>query len=138
MSNEETVKSMYAAFGRGDIPTILEGLSDDVAWRIHVTLPEGFPYPEKAIGPAAVGAWFQGLGGSTDFLAFEPRWFVSSGDRVVSGGSWDARSKATGGRVASEWVHCWRFDADGKVLSFDDFLDGTALVAAHQPVAVPA
>ena len=30
--NLETVKQIYAASGRGDIPAILDTLADDVAW----------------------------------------------------------------------------------------------------------
>jgi len=30
--NLETVKRIYAAFGRGDIPAILDTLADNVAW----------------------------------------------------------------------------------------------------------
>ena len=32
MSNIETVKSIYEAFGRGDVPAILDKLADDVDW----------------------------------------------------------------------------------------------------------
>ena len=32
MSNLQTVQDIYAAFGRGDIPAILDELADDVRW----------------------------------------------------------------------------------------------------------
>jgi uncharacterized protein len=32
MSNIETVKGVYEAFGRGDIPAILEVIADDIEW----------------------------------------------------------------------------------------------------------
>jgi ketosteroid isomerase-like protein len=32
MSNVATVQSIYEAFGRGDIPAILDRISDDVIW----------------------------------------------------------------------------------------------------------
>ncbi len=30
--NVQLIQSLYAAFGRGDIPALLEGLSDSVEW----------------------------------------------------------------------------------------------------------
>ncbi len=35
MSNEQTVQDLYAAFGRGDLPAILDKLSDDVVWELE-------------------------------------------------------------------------------------------------------
>ena len=32
----ETVQTLYAAFGRGDIPTLLSHLSEEVDWRLNV------------------------------------------------------------------------------------------------------
>lgn len=32
MSNVDTVKEMYAAFGRGDIPAILDKLDENEEW----------------------------------------------------------------------------------------------------------
>ncbi|MEX0682231.1 MAG: hypothetical protein WD904_06080 [Dehalococcoidia bacterium] len=37
MSNVDTVKAMYEAFGRGDIPAILEKLDDNVTSYQHMT-----------------------------------------------------------------------------------------------------
>jgi ketosteroid isomerase-like protein len=32
LSNVETVQALYDAFGRGDIPAILDMLADDIQW----------------------------------------------------------------------------------------------------------
>lgn len=32
MSNKQTVQNIYAAFGKGDMPAILDQLTDDIDW----------------------------------------------------------------------------------------------------------
>ena len=39
MSNIDTVKQMYEAFGRGDVPAILDKLDDNVEWDTDYTSP---------------------------------------------------------------------------------------------------
>jgi hypothetical protein len=36
-SNVETIQQVYAAFGRGDVPAILERVSDDTTWSFNAT-----------------------------------------------------------------------------------------------------
>ena len=43
MTPIETVQHLYAAFGRGDVPTILAGLADDVDWE-HDAFPNPVPW----------------------------------------------------------------------------------------------
>jgi ketosteroid isomerase-like protein len=40
MSNTETVKAIYEAFGRGDVTTILDKLDDAVEWETTVPLSD--------------------------------------------------------------------------------------------------
>ena len=40
VSNTETVKAIYEAFGRGDVTTILDKLDDAVEWETAVPLPD--------------------------------------------------------------------------------------------------
>jgi len=53
MSNVQFAKNIYAAFGRGDIPTVLAAFHPEIEWR----QAEGNPYqPTGAawVGPQAV------------------------------------------------------------------------------------
>ena len=50
--NVKTVQSVYEAFGRGDIPTVLDALTDDVdwaseAWRHDDGTMVGRPHPAR-------------------------------------------------------------------------------------------
>lgn len=49
----ETIQSIYAAFGRGDIPAILAQLADDVAWEQwpdHRAQQAGVPWLQERRG----------------------------------------------------------------------------------------
>lgn len=54
MGNNETVQEIYAAFGRGDVPTMLGHLADDVEWE---------DWPESWSPYAADVPWLRRLRG---------------------------------------------------------------------------
>ena len=80
--NVSIVKDIYAAFGRGDVPGIVEQLAPDVTWRCHVdpVVPFGGSYDGKANVPK----FFAALGSAVETQAFEPQEFVAQGDTVIS------------------------------------------------------
>ena len=57
--NAKLVQDLYAAFGRGDIPTILKALSSDVQW--FNSGSSGIPYAGKRQGVDQVAQFFQAL-----------------------------------------------------------------------------
>ena len=57
MSNVETVRQIYAALGRGDIPAILERLSDSVEWEYGVN-STNVPWLQPGRSQAYVGEFF--------------------------------------------------------------------------------
>ena len=124
--NIEIAKNCYAAFRRGEIPAILSALTDDVEW---ITPGKVNPTSGNRKGPAQVANFFEVVGNTWDFTAFEPREFVASGDTVVALGSYAAFARSTKKPTASEWVMVWKF-RDGKVSYFREFTDTEALAAA--------
>jgi uncharacterized protein len=52
--NEQTVRSAYEAFGRGDIPAVMENFADDIEWHS----PEVLPHGRDARGPEEVCSWW--------------------------------------------------------------------------------
>jgi hypothetical protein len=52
MGNKEFIESLYSAFAKGDIPTVLAGLDDKIEWNEA----EGFPFWTGApfVGPQEV------------------------------------------------------------------------------------
>ena len=94
MSEQENVKlvqDLYAAFGRGDIPTILKALSSDVQW--FNSGSSGIPYAGKRQGVDQVAQFFQALSDNVMVKQFEPKEYVAQNDRVIALGNWRGQSK---------------------------------------------
>jgi uncharacterized protein len=124
--NSTLIAELYAAFTRGDVPSILERLSDDVRF-IHTDAPE-IPYGGTYDGKAGVQRFFENIGGALEVKSFEPKTYLSSGGEVVATGVWSGTARATGKPYTAQWAH--RFLVrDGKVTQFQGFED-TALIAA--------
>lgn len=129
--NAQTVARMYEAFGRGDIPYILDHLADNCTWigSGKGSLPQGGTY----IGKQAVN-FFMKLSESQDFDAFNIEAIHNIGDNgVVAFGNLATTSKKTGKKVTSEWLMRWKFNEEGKATYFQDFFDTAAAYIANQP-----
>src|SRR5690349_12627633 len=121
--NSATIRSLYEAFARGDVPTVLGALAPDVRW----TEAEGFPYGGTYSGPQAVlENVFMKLGGEWEGFAAVPQRLVSEGETVVALGTYSGKYKATGKSFRAPYVHVWNFTG-GKVQSFEQHTD-TAVV----------
>ena len=123
----EVVRGTYEAFGRGDIPALLELLTEDVEWTLQG--PPEIPFAGTARGRAAVAAFFARVAETIEFLRFEPRQFVARGDTVVVLGYERNRIKSTGRTFEQEWAHTYTL-RDGKIARGRFFEDTAAYVAA--------
>jgi ketosteroid isomerase-like protein len=129
-SHIETVQTMYGAFGRGDVPAILAGLSDNVEWE-HDSSDHGLPWFKQRRGPAEVGGFFSDLG-DLSIERFEPQSFLASADQVAVTIAIDIVVKATGRRIRDLAIHLWTFAPDGKVARFRHFVDTHQYVLANR------
>lgn len=122
MNNATFLKSLYDAFGRGDIPTVLGGMSPDIKW--HEA--EGNPYMlsgEAMVGPDAVlNQLFMKLGAEWDGFSVHPRSFHDAGGVVVVEGRYTGAYKTTGKRLDAQFCHVWQMK-DGKVANFQQYTD---------------
>ena len=117
MSNIGTVQHIYAAFGRGDIPGIVEHITDDIEWEYGVNSTD-IPWLQPRRGKAEAEAYFAPYAG-LEFRRLEPKTFLEDGDLVVVIVDLEAVVKATGTVIVEEdEAHIWRFDAHGKVRRF--------------------
>ena len=122
MSNIQTVQAIYAAFGQGDIPTILGHLGETIEWG-YGTLDAGVPWLEPRRGLAEVPKFFESLG-ALDFQRFQPKTFLESGNVVVALIDLAVVVKASGRSIVEEdEVHIWHFDSQGRVIRFCHRLD---------------
>jgi ketosteroid isomerase-like protein len=124
----EIIQSMYAAFGRGDIPGLLEMLTDDVLWEHKGSLD--LPYLGVFRGKAAVAQWFRHVAENDDIQAFEPREFLAGPDHVTVLGWERTRALPKGKVFESDWVHVFVL-RDGKVCRYVGTIDTAAVAAAR-------
>lgn len=121
----QTVEHIYQAFGRGDVPAILETLSADVQWDVwadHSAHRAGVPHLAPRHGPDEVMGFFQAL---RDFQihGFQVLDIVGDGRQVAAEVQIDATITSTGRRLTDEELHLWTFGDDGKVTRFRHYVD---------------
>jgi hypothetical protein len=119
--NIELVQGLYAAFGRGDIATIVGALAPEVVWHSHGR-PQDFPTLGTYKGPQGVQTFFQTVADTQTPTDFSPREFYTTGDKVFVLGHYAWTMRKTGKSAASDWVHIFTV-RDGKVTTFDEFTD---------------
>jgi hypothetical protein len=115
--NIATVKSLYEAFGAGDVEAILDRLADRVEW--GASAAEDFaPWYGTRTNRDEVAKFFADLGGATDVEEFTPRAFAANDDdEVLVLIHFRFTVKATGRSADMDLFHYWRF-RDGKVEVF--------------------
>ena len=132
-ANERTVRNLYDAFGRGDIPTILNMLADDVDW--YDPGPAAVTHAGRYRGREDVLRFFSRIAESLAIETFQPTEFIVQGDRVIVLGSIRAKAKQTGLVYDNEWAMSWTL-RDGRVTKWQIYEDTARELAAHAPVGV--
>lgn len=122
MSNTETVNQIYAAFGRGDIPAILNQLTEDVLWEYCLQVPD-VPWLQPRKGRTEVPKFFESLG-IVEFHKFIPKMLFENGDVVIALIDVEFTVRSANRRVTEEdEVHIWHFNKNGKVRKFGHKVD---------------
>jgi ketosteroid isomerase-like protein len=126
MSNVDTLKQGYEAFGQGDLDGATANFSDDIRWEN----PEAPQVPNSGVttGKNDVKQLFASLGEYWESFSITPDEFIDGGDTVVVLSHAEAKAKETGNSVKLPWVHVWRFDGDGKATGVQALTD-TAMAA---------
>jgi ketosteroid isomerase-like protein len=123
------VQRMFAAFGKGDIDTILGLLSPDVEWG-EPDNPHN-PAAGTRHGQAGFLEWLRIGKQSEDILVLEPRQFLAQGDMVAVVGYMKCLAKSTGRIYESDFVHLVTLKS-GKVTRFQEFFDTFAAAEAFR------
>ncbi|HEX4960771.1 MAG TPA: nuclear transport factor 2 family protein [Thermoanaerobaculia bacterium] len=121
-----TVQEIYEAFGRGDIPAILDRLADDVQWEPwadNSAQRAGVPWLQPRTGKAGVLEFFQIVGtlAVSDFRVLS---LMAGGNQVA------AEIEIATDRFRDQECHLWRFDAAGKVERMRHYVDTAKHTAA--------
>jgi ketosteroid isomerase-like protein len=120
---------LYAAFGRGDMPAVLEALADDVEWVLPG--PADVPMAGTRRGKQAVQGWFGTVAEHLEFQIFEPRECVAQGDKVVALIYAEATTRRSGRKICAHEAHVWTCK-DGQITRHQAFQDTAAIVAAYR------
>jgi uncharacterized protein len=137
MDNIATVKDIYAAFGRGDIPAILDRMADDVDWDPAPTSGRdaGVPWLAHRTGPDGVAEFFASLE-PLEFPRFEPHTYLANDNQVAAIISLEIRVKASGHTIAEDELHLWSFDDAGRVSGYQHFVDTAKHIEAAREALV--
>lgn len=134
LSPVTTVTAIYEAFGRGDVPTILSMLADDVVFDDD-SLPSAaqsvrHPLLSAHRGKEGVAAFFTELGNYT-FHNFQVTDVLAGNDVVAARVIIDV-AYPSGVRIRDDEMHLWRFDADGLVTGMRHYADTAKHLAAWE------
>lgn len=129
VSNLTTVQSIYEAFGKGDIPTILANLSDAIVWQ-HQGNPAVVPFAGTFRGKDEVLQFFQKLGQNMQFASFHPHNFREEDNQVINDVTMEATALPTNNKASTTVKFSWTFDENGKVSHWKNEGDLDILEAA--------
>lgn len=126
--NRQVIQSLYDAFARGDVPTVLALMDPQIEW----TEADGFPYAGTYHGPEAVlNGVLMRLGTEWEGYQAVPDEFVDGGASIVVLGHYSGSYKATGKSFRAPFAHVWKV-RDGKILRFVQYTDTVLVQQALQ------
>ena len=127
--NTQLVQQSYRDFQNGDVQSVLSSLSEDIEW----VVPQigGVPIGGTYHGVEEVGQFFSGLGDAQEPRQFEPREFVSQGEKVVALGHYAWHVSSTGREWDSDFAHVF-IVRNGKIARFQEYTDTAAIDAAFR------
>jgi uncharacterized protein len=121
LENVGLMRSLYEAFGRGDVPVVLGAMDPGIVWNEA----ENFPYADRNpyVGPDAVlQGVFVRLATEWDGFSVNLEEVHGAGDVVLATGRYDGAYKKTGTRIHAQFAHVWKLRG-GKVVSFQQYTD---------------
>jgi uncharacterized protein len=130
-ANLATVSEIYAAFGRGDVPTILDTIAPDChweSWANNRAQRQGVPTLQPRMGPAGVAEFFAVVGQLQvhNFQVLD----IVAGERQVAVEFVIEFSTPNGGRSRDEELHLWTFDDHQKIVRMRHYVDTAKHIAA--------
>ena len=131
-NNIATVDSIYEAFGKGDIPAIIDYLADNVQWEQwadNSAQKAGVPWMQARKGKDGVFEFFR-IVGELSIKDFRVLSVMGNGSQVAAEFIIEADVPATGGHYRDEEMHLWTFDEQGKVIRLRHYTDTAKHIAA--------
>lgn len=127
--NLKKVQGIYEFFGKGDIPSIIDLLAEDVDWDVPGT--QDIPYCGHYSGREGVKEFFEKVVSALDVHHYAPSEFFTQKDKVIVLGTERMGVKVTGRTFESDWVQIWTL-RDGKVIRFRELINSVTIMKAFQ------
>lgn len=116
--NIATLQEIYAAFGRGDIPAILERIHPDVELEFGNPHGDALPWHIAGRGRDHFASFFGRVADNLEFRHFEVLAVMAEGPWVVALIQLEALVKKTQRTLREECeAHIWRFHEHGRVIA---------------------
>lgn len=122
MSNVDTARSAYEAFGRGDLETLQDQFAEDAVWVTSDELPLG----GEVKGRDAILGNFAQIPNYWDSFSVEAEEFIDAGEHVIVRGT--QRASNSNGSFEAPFVHVIDYGADGKTVRGEFFTDSAKAV----------
>jgi len=131
MSNDNVklVQDGYAAFGRGDIPFVLDKMTPDVTMGI-VGRQEDLELFGIRAGKAGAQEFFRLLNDTHEIHTFVPDRFLGAEDKVFVWGHYSWTMRRSGVSKESSWLHELTI-RDGKICAWIGHNDTAMLMQAY-------
>ena len=120
-NNGDLIKSLYAAFSTGDVPTVLGAFDPHIEWKEAENGPLADKNPYIGL-QAVLDGVFMRLMKDFEGFAVRPQNFIAGGDTVAVEGRYTGKGNATGIPLDAQFVHVWHL-RDGKIVRFQQYTD---------------
>lgn len=116
------ITKLYDAFAKGDVETVLAGLTEDVEWNEAENFI--YDYGEPLIGKkAVVDSVFAKLGSEWEYWNLVDKNIQNVGDnQVLVTGRYQAKHKGTGKSLDAQFAHVWTL-SDTLAMKFQQYTD---------------
>jgi uncharacterized protein len=131
-TNLMTVKEIYDAFGRGDIPAILVRIAPGCrweSWENNSAQRAGVATLQPRTGPDGVAQFFTAVA-ELDIHDFQVVDILASGHQVAAEVVIEYTTP-NGGRLRDEELHLWSLDANKQVTRLRHYVDTAKHIAAY-------
>ena len=127
------VEEFFAALERGELPTAIDLVADDVDWRSPVTRthPPEIPWSSIRRSKQEVAAFFKQLGQTVKPEGFELIQITAQDDRVVVEGKNRGTVHNTGRTYEHDWVMIFTVRGN-KIARFRHYYDTADLVSSFR------
>ena len=119
----DVVKEAYKAYGRGDLPALLEMVAEKTDWKFIGSA--SLPYAGLRTDRKEVADFFTALAHADQTDVFEPREFIDAGEHVTVLGWTKVTARDTQKTFDSEWVQVVTVQ-DGEITRWRGFANTAA------------